>query len=246
MNSVAERLILHMCFTDKCKTAYNHSIDVNCIQQIKRGYRMRKDPEANEIYRHFKGNLYQVICIAVNSENRQREVVYQALYAPYGIYVRPLDMFMSATDHVKYPDVKEAYRFTLVGRTGDIESHVAEENTDAHQNATRQTGSSEKNSYEENSHEKNSYEKNGETACASDDERAEQLDPSMAAFLDAGTCEEKLTVLDSIHERITNEMINTMAVASDLEIGEGDLETRFDDLRNCLMTMGKFENRRLS
>ena len=202
---------------------------------------MRKDPEANEIYRHFKGNLYQVICIAVNSENRQREVVYQALYAPYGIYVRPLDMFMSVTDHVKYPDVKEAYRFTLAGRTGDIEPPAAGDSTDITTDAPRQTGSAEKNSYE-----KNSYEKNIETACANDEEKEEQLDPSIAAFLDAGTCEEKLTVLDSIHERITNEMINTMAVASDLEIGEGDLETRFDDLRNCLMTMGKFENRRLS
>ena len=45
-----------------------------------------------------------------------------------------------------------------------------------------------------------------------------------------------------MHERITDNMINTMAVASDLEINEGDLETRFDDLRSCLMTMGRFDN----
>ena len=73
----------------------------------------------------------------------------------------------------------------------------------------------------------------------------DQLDPQVAAFLDARTCEEKMAILDSMHERITNEMINTMAVASDLEINDGDIEERFDDLRNCLMTLGKFECDRL-
>ena len=186
---------------------------------------MRKNPEPNEIYRHFKGNLYQVKCIASDSENGHEMVVYQALYEPYGIYVRPLDMFMSETDHVKYPNASDTYRFTLVGRAGDMkhtESQIMAKQPKA-----------------AGYFPKAAEQPKPDIRC---ENKEDDLDPAIAAFLDADTCEKKLTILDSMHERITDNMINTMAVASDLEINEGDLETRFDDLRSCLMTMGRFDS----
>jgi len=46
------------------------------------------------IYRHFKGNKYQVIDIVRHSENQQYMVLYRALYGDHGLWVRPLQMFI--------------------------------------------------------------------------------------------------------------------------------------------------------
>ena len=73
-----------------------------------------QDIKINGIYRHFKGNKYKVLHIAVHSETKESYVVYQALYDDYGIYVRPYEMFASLTDTKKYPDVKQKYRFELI------------------------------------------------------------------------------------------------------------------------------------
>ena len=45
------------------------------------------------IYRHYKGNLYQVIGISRHSETHDIYVVYQQLYADFGLWVRPAEMF---------------------------------------------------------------------------------------------------------------------------------------------------------
>ena len=62
---------------------------------------MRSNPLPEEFYRHFKGNLYQIKCIALHSETGEPLVIYQAMYGTYKIYARPLTMFMEAVDHVK-------------------------------------------------------------------------------------------------------------------------------------------------
>ena len=45
------------------------------------------------IYRHYKGNEYEVLMVAKHSETEEEMVVYRALYGEYGIWVRPLAMF---------------------------------------------------------------------------------------------------------------------------------------------------------
>ena len=46
------------------------------------------------IYRHFKGNLYDVMGVARHSESLEPQVVYRALYGERGLWVRPLSMFV--------------------------------------------------------------------------------------------------------------------------------------------------------
>ncbi len=70
-------------------------------------------PKAGDIYRHFKGNLYEVIIIARDSETLEEKVVYKEVNGE-AAYVRSLPMFVSPVDKEKYPDVTQEFRFQLV------------------------------------------------------------------------------------------------------------------------------------
>ena len=65
------------------------------------------------IYKHFKGDYYIVEDIAIHSENKEKYVVYRALYNDTKLYIRSYDMFLSEVDHEKYPNVTQKYRFEL-------------------------------------------------------------------------------------------------------------------------------------
>ncbi len=67
----------------------------------------------NRIYKHFKGDYYLVLDVVTHSETKEEMVLYQQLYGEGKKYVRPKDMFLSKVDKVKYPDVKQEYRFEL-------------------------------------------------------------------------------------------------------------------------------------
>ena len=65
--------------------------------------------------RHFKGNLYQVLYFARDSETREDVVVYRALYGEHGVWVRPKAMFTTC-----YANVPEEIEEEVLSKYGDF------------------------------------------------------------------------------------------------------------------------------
>ena len=191
-------------------------------------------PQANQIYRHFKGKLYKVITVAVHTETEEELVIYQALYGNYGVYARPLSMFMSEVDHEKYPEVTQKMRFEpveqmvqAVASPEQVSDLCAEKVVDVKVEEKKETLS------ENESEEAEEY---GEEVT---------IDPLLEAYLDTDSYREKLNVLHGLQHRITEHMLNTMAIVIDFELPEGDIQTKYDALNDCLLTKEKYECNRI-
>ena len=299
-------------------------------------------PVKDQIYRHFKGNLYRIVTVAIHSETGERMVVYQALYGDYTVYVRELSMFMGKVDRNRYPDADQEERFKLLTqiigqesgaslqvRTSPDEPIRIQAGTDetvqtpetdgdgmpaqaADDNGVQKTGEENREEVMGVGEEKPLPEskaqgqatgagedrplpeskaqgqatgadeqapdwaagdsvqtaaENVQAAKAASGDAAEHveetkepsdaveggeaedemagLDPFLLEFLDADTYRERLNLLAALHVRLTDDMLNTMAVSVDVEIGDGDLETRYEALKNCLLTLEKYECNRV-
>ena len=68
------------------------------------------------IYKHYKGSLYKVMGVARHSETEEPLVVYTALYGDFGLWVRPLEMFVET---VQIAD-RQIQRFEFVESSDEV------------------------------------------------------------------------------------------------------------------------------
>lgn len=185
-----------------------------------------------QIYKHFKGKLYQIIAIATHSETNEKMVVYQQLYGKFMVYVRPYDMFISEVDHNKYLNVNQRFRFEQV-KDEEVEDYSIDTD-DGQKNITKDSLICESNEQMELSEPK-----------TSEIEEFQGADKRLIEFLDAETFEEKRRVLISIKDNITDRLIDDMAASIDVTVDDGNIDDRFLSLLTCVNTRAKYEVNRL-
>jgi len=196
-------------------------------------------PKPHEIYKHFKGNLYQITAIAEHTETGETLVVYQAMCGDFKTYARPLAMFISPVDREKYPDAAQEFRFELQGPDAarqKAETGMCSQTDSVRSDTAASAGESVK------------PESSGQEQIRQEpEEEPEELtiDPLVLEFLDADSYEQRLNILAGLHHRITDDMITTMAIACDVEVGDGDIEERYESLKTCLLTLERYECNRL-
>lgn len=192
-------------------------------------------PRPHEIYKHFKGNLYQVTAVAEHTETGEQLVIYQALYGDFKTYARPLSMFTDRVDREKYPQVSQEFRFELQGPEAERQRAAA---GGAKAAAVSGSGTASVKAGQNEDRGQNE-------PCEQPSEGELALDPMVLEFLDTDEYEHRLNILAGLHHRITDEMITTMAIASGVEIEDGDIEERYESLKKCLLTLEKYESNRI-
>ena len=75
-------------------------------------------PVEGELYRHFKGGLYRIVTIAQHTETQEGLVIYRSEEDPSKVWARPVTLFCSPVDRVKYPDAAQEMRFEKVTGAG--------------------------------------------------------------------------------------------------------------------------------
>lgn len=71
-------------------------------------------PQNGDIYRDFTNKFYKILCVAKYMETGEDMVVYQALYHTFKNYVKPLMLFLSEVDTIKYPNATQKYAFEKI------------------------------------------------------------------------------------------------------------------------------------
>lgn len=191
--------------------------------------------EIGEIYRHFKGNLYKVLCLAEHSETGEEMVVYQALYGDNKIYVRPLLMFMEPVDRVKYPAATQNMRFEKWDGMPSTKPAFAE---------PVQSGVKEEIIKKSNDYVMEDIDSLEEAMLNPKNEGTTEngIDPRVLDFLDAGDYDQKLVILQEMRHRVTEDMIRTMSFNMDLEVRDGSVEEMYQDLLYNVELRRKFES----
>ncbi len=179
-----------------------------------------REVKQGEFYKHFKNKLYQIIAIAIHSETREKMVVYQALYGDFSVYVRPYQMFVSEVDRVKYPDVKQTYRFEKFDmKTGELrQSAIKNEQASS-------TG--------ESTQERASISEEGEVS------------PLLLDFLECNTFEEKLDKLVMMKDKVDDRLLNDIAMSLDITVDSKSLKDKYEEIKSCLLTFVHFEDNRM-
>ena len=194
----------------------------------------RQTPVAGQIYKHFKGNLYKVLAVAVHTESEEKLVVYQSVDNPDRVFARPLEMFMSDIDRFRYPLIRAKYRFTLVS---EPEEETKEEETkeETLNEDTRGEDVKDEETEEQSDDDSAVYKDNGELV----------IDPYVEGVLDEKEFSKKIEFFEMLRGKCTEDMLTTIAISLDIQLQEGSIEDKYSQILRTLKMHEKYETSRL-
>lgn len=78
-----------------------------------------------------------------------------------------------------------------------------------------------------------------------DGDELEGVSPLLLEFLDAETYAEKLIIFDRMKMSVTDDIIDSIAVSLDTEVGKGPIEERYRQIKDILLMQEEYETTRL-
>lgn len=177
---------------------------------------MNQMPRPGEKYRHFKNKLYQIVAVATHSETGEKMVIYQALYGEFGIWARPLSMFLDPVDREKYPEASQERRFERVDEAGEAKERPAREDDTIPEDVK---------------------------ACG--DAGQSVLHPLLFRFLDAESPGERVNLLRLMKGRVGQAEVDSLCTCLDARRPDGSIEEQIDALIGRLQMQQKYQTSRL-
>ena len=227
---------------------------------------MEYEMKAGDIYRHFKGNRYEIVAVAEDCEDGSPQVVYKALYPPYKIYVRPYFDFVEKLDRNKYPRAEQKHRFEKEEKTAGERKYFGNlpglgEDEKVENTTLSGQSISAKSEYEQPELTKPETEQAEPDQFNAEPVKPEpekpdrytesgrisverKVDQKLLLFLNGNTFEEQIAVLKEMHGKITDEMFAVMFASLDFPMPNGDEEARYSALMKRLETMHEFDGKR--
>lgn len=204
---------------------------MNCTIGERRFLMKEQDIRAGDIYRHYQGNLYQIVTVGKHAETLEEYVVYQALYGEFQVYIRDRQDFLKKLDNEKYPEVQQKYRFEKVEKN----ELNAEKKLDVI--VPQNNEKPEVSDLEEK-------EASGLDILIEQSDNKEGMQMLME-FLDAETCKEKLEIFMKMRKKLDERLIINVAVSLDLVVDEKDIEESCQIIIKNLEQRSNFECFRL-
>ena len=212
----------------------------------------RQTPVAGQIYKHFKGNLYKVLAVAVHTESEEKLVVYQSVDNPDRVFARPLEMFMSDIDRFRYPLIRAKYRFTLVSEPEEetnepLKTKAAESETSQPSEDTLAASipSSEQEEETEPSKTEVTEEQSEDDSAVYKDNGELVIDPYVERVLDEKEFSKKIEFFEMLRGKCTEDMLTTIAISLDIQLQEGSIEDKYSQILRTLKMHEKYETSRL-
>ena len=197
----------------------------------------RNMPLPGSFYRYPDGSVLQIICIANNFKDKEKNVVYQKMFPPFDIWTEPLGSFM------------EEIRKNGVQEYGFVENMAVRVQTAINPPLNNMDNTA--SAVPESAVITDSLFKEALLNGSIDRKIAGKMPDSEIAekgfmeLLDARTYHEKYIIFTSIRKYLDKRLLNNIAVALDIVLEDGEEEEQYDSVLHCLQTLEHYETQRL-